>query len=77
MTRGTSWLAGAFIAALLALTMAPSSAVCAGADQQQDTIPTRVLDAVKARFPGAEVEKWDREEEGGFVIYDIEHHVTI
>jgi hypothetical protein len=44
-----------------------------GADYlAQDTIPGVVMDALKARFPAAEIRKWTRESEGGEVLYDIE-----
>jgi hypothetical protein len=35
-------------------------------------LPGQVLDALVARFPGAEVQKWTKEEEGGVVLYDVE-----
>lgn len=37
-----------------------------------DTIPQKVLEGLKARFPQPDIEKWTREEEGGLVIYDFE-----
>jgi uncharacterized membrane protein YkoI len=39
---------------------------------QQDTIPKLVMDALKARFPAAEIDKWSKEKEDDFVIYDFE-----
>ncbi len=35
-------------------------------------IPAAVMDALMARFPGAEIQKWTREKEGDIVLYDIE-----
>jgi hypothetical protein len=45
------------------------------ANRQPDAagqIPPVVVDALKARFPKAEIEKWTREKEGEIVLYDIE-----
>jgi hypothetical protein len=35
-------------------------------------IPGNVMEALKARFPKAEIHKWTKEKEGGGTIYDIE-----
>ncbi len=35
-------------------------------------IPQVVMDALKAKFPEAEIDKWEEEEEGDIVLYDIE-----
>lgn len=37
-----------------------------------DKIPKIVMDALKARFPKAEIQKWTKEKEGDKVVYDIE-----
>ena len=37
-----------------------------------DKIPKVVMDALKARFPDAEIHKWTKEKEGDIVVYDIE-----
>jgi hypothetical protein len=42
------------------------------ADLQLDKIPQAVMDALKAKFPKAEIDKWTKEKEGDIVIYDIE-----
>lgn len=42
------------------------------ADVQLAEIPQAIFDALKARFPLAEVDKWTKEKEGDTVIYDIE-----
>lgn len=41
-------------------------------DLQLDQIPQVVMDALKAKFPDAEIHKWDREKEGDIVVYDFE-----
>src|SRR5262245_61274790 len=37
-----------------------------------DKLPKKVMDAVKARFPGAEITSAEKETEAGKVVYDIE-----
>ena len=37
-----------------------------------DKIPKQVMDALKAKFPKAEIRKWTKEKEGDDVVYDIE-----
>ncbi|MDH3292178.1 MAG: hypothetical protein OEO20_11080 [Gemmatimonadota bacterium] len=37
-----------------------------------DKIPQQVMDALRARFPRAEIRQWTREEEDDIVLYDIE-----
>lgn len=44
----------------------------AEADLELDRIPKVVMDALKARFPEAEIQKWAREKEGDILVYDIE-----
>jgi hypothetical protein len=44
----------------------------AAADLELDKIPKVVMDALKARFPDAEIHKWSKEKEGDIVVYDIE-----
>jgi uncharacterized membrane protein YkoI len=39
---------------------------------KESDVPQKVMDAVKARFPGAKVESAERETEDGNVIYDVE-----
>ena len=34
--------------------------------------PAAVMQALRTRFPGAEIEKWSKETEKGVVLYDIE-----
>lgn len=37
-----------------------------------DKIPKAVMDALKAKFPKAEIDKWTKEKESGVDVYDIE-----
>src|SRR5262245_2081124 len=48
--------------------------VARGDDKAKDVdkIPTAVMDALKAKFPKAEIHKWTKEKEGDAVVYDIE-----
>src|SRR5215207_9951339 len=71
MRRFLNSLVAAAVVAALAL------AVVAQADDQKDKpdldkIPKKVMDALKARFPKAEIHKWTKEKEGDKDVYDIE-----
>lgn len=44
----------------------------AEANLELDKIPQVVMDALKAKFPKAEIYKWTKEKEGEMVVYDIE-----
>ena len=57
-------------AAVLALFVLAGSVACA--DDKEKDIPKKVLDALKAKFPKAIIDKWTKEKEGGDVVYDIE-----
>ena len=58
-------------AALLAL--AGSAGVRAGDEPKDlDKIPKPVMDALKAKFPEAKIQKWTKETENGKTVYDIE-----
>jgi hypothetical protein len=37
-----------------------------------DKVPKAVMDALKAKFPKAKIDKWTKETENGNVVYDIE-----
>lgn len=37
-----------------------------------EKIPKKVMDALKAKFPKAEIRKWSKAKEGDITIYDIE-----
>jgi len=41
-------------------------------DIKQAEIPQVVMDALKTKFPEAEIQKWTEEKEGDIVLYDIE-----
>jgi hypothetical protein len=68
------WLASAlFTAAVAGLLLAQPAARAQGKDQLGlDKIPKKVMDALKTRFPKAEIHKWTEEKEGDVVVYDIE-----
>lgn len=60
-SRTLTWLVAAFLATALAVP---------AADEKE--IPKKVMDALKAKFPKAEITKWTKEKEGDKVVYDIE-----
>jgi len=64
ITRFLHWVAPALLAGLV-LTGTASSA-----DEKE--IPKKVMDALKAKFPKAQIDKWTKEKEGDAVVYDIE-----
>jgi len=37
-----------------------------------DQIPSQVMAGLKSKFPNAKIEKWTKETEDGFVVYDFE-----
>jgi hypothetical protein len=41
-------------------------------DLQLEKIPPAVMDALKVRFPDADIKKWTKEEEGEIFVFDIE-----
>jgi hypothetical protein len=41
-------------------------------DAKLTEIPQVIMDALKAKFPDAVIDKWTQEEEGDIVLYDIE-----
>lgn len=59
---------------LLALSLFVILAGFVVADDPKDLekIPKAVMDALKAKFPKAKIEKWSKEKEEGKVVYDIE-----
>ena len=44
----------------------------AAARADDKEIPKKVMDALKAKFPKAVIDKWTKEKEGDAVVYDIE-----
>lgn len=65
---------GLVVAALAVFLVAGSDA--RGQDKEDkldlDKIPKAVMDALKAKFPKAEIHKWTKAKEGDDIIYDIE-----
>jgi len=58
-------------AAVVAVSVLTGS-VARAADDKEKEIPKKVMDALKAKFPKAVIDKWTKEKEGGDVVYDIE-----
>ena len=60
---------GLFMAVFAGLVLGQPAA---SAQDKKDKIPKAVMDALKAKFPKAEIHKWTKEKEGDDVVYDIE-----
>src|SRR6476660_3297428 len=58
--------------ALVAVFVLPALAVRGDEPKDLDKIPKAVMDALKAKFPGAKIRKWTKETENNKVVYDIE-----
>lgn len=68
------WRRAELFAVLLAVFLLTGAAPI-GQDKKDtpaDKIPTKVMDALKARFPKARIDKWTREREADREVYDIE-----
>jgi len=64
---------GLFAAALAGLLLAVPAARAQDKDKPgPEKIPKKVMDALTAKFPKAEIQKWTKEKEGDAVVYDIE-----
>jgi hypothetical protein len=37
-----------------------------------DKIPEKVMTTLNTKFPGVKINEWEKEEEDGFIVYDIE-----
>jgi hypothetical protein len=77
IARRLRWLAGALVAAMLAGLLLVGSDARAHDKKDKDKldldkIPKTVMDALKAKFPKAEIHKWTKAKEGGDIVYDIE-----
>ena len=76
LARLLKWSAFAVFAFALAGVIAAGSARAEEKkdkkDEKKDEIPKKVMDALKAKFPKAEIRKWTKEKEGDKVVYDIE-----
>jgi hypothetical protein len=65
--------------ATIAITLVLCASVLAADDKEKkdakislDKVPKAVMDAIKVRFPDAEIRSVEKEEEDGKVIYDVE-----
>ena len=67
-------LAGRRVAAAVAAVLLVGPVAPAQDKEKPDTdkIPKRVMDALKGKFPKAEIREWSKEKEGDVVVYDIE-----
>ena len=65
---------GSFALAAVALGVLLTAMVpaCARNQANTDQIPQEVMAGLTARFPDAVIAKWEKEQEDGAVIYDIE-----
>lgn len=62
-----------FLVIFAGLLFAQPAASAQGKDKPDlDKIPKKVMDALEARFPEAEIHKWTKEKEGDIVVYDLE-----
>jgi len=61
-----AWLSAAVVAVFVL------TGSVARADDKEKEIPKKVMDALKAKFPKAVIDKWTKEKEGDAVVYDIE-----
>ena len=68
--RRMGWVSGGLVAAFF-LVMATASRA-EDEPKDLDKIPKAVMNALKAKFPGAKIHKWTKETENGKVVYDIE-----
>lgn len=69
--------AGGILAAALAVLLLAGSDVRAQNQKDKDKldldkIPKAVMDALKSKFPKAEIHKWTKAKEGDDIVYDIE-----
>ena len=71
-SRHRNWLADGLLTVVLAGFLLAMPAAGAQKKPNLDKIPKKVMDALKAKFPKAEIDKWTREKERGMVIYDFE-----
>ncbi len=74
ITHCWKWLVGRFgAAAIAALLLALPATHAQEQDKLElDKIPKTVMDALKAKFPQAEIRKCTKEKEGDIIVYDIE-----
>ena len=74
ISRCLRWVAGGLFTAVLAglLLAVPAARAQDKGKLDLDKIPKNVMDALKVKFPKAEIHKWAMEKEGDNVVYDIE-----
>lgn len=74
ITRHLKWLVGGLFTAVLAgYLLVQPAARAEGKDKLDlDTIPKKVMAALKAKFPKAEIHNWTKMQDGNVVVYDIE-----
>ena len=68
------WQCG-LVAAVFASSLLAGSSIRAQDKKDKlelDQIPKAVMDALKVRFPKAEIQKWTKAKEGDDIVYDIE-----
>jgi len=70
--RRWNWLADGLLAVVLAGFLLAMPTAGTQKKPNLDKIPKQVMDALKAKFPKAEIDKWSKEKEDGMVIYDFE-----
>ncbi len=66
---------GGVLAVVLAVLLLGGASVRAQGKKDKldlDKIPKAVMDALKAKFPKAEIHKWTKAKEGDDIVYDIE-----
>jgi hypothetical protein len=73
-SRGSRHVAVGLVALVLggSMLVTPSVRAQEKGQPKADQIPARVMAALKAKFPKAEIDKWTKESEGDIVLYDIE-----
>ena len=71
-TQRSQWLVGGLLSAVVAGMLLTPSAARSQDKPGLDKIPNTVMDALKAKFPKAEIQKWTKEKEGDIVLYDVE-----
>src|SRR5690242_18411577 len=67
---------GAVTGAALGLVLLGTAARSADQKISPADVPRKVMDTLKARFPGADVTSVEKENEGGKVVYDFEFKVN-
>jgi len=77
--RHLGWSAGAALLAAVAVVLLAPRVGAEDKDKKDkldlDKIPRKVMAALKAKFPKAEIHKWTKEKEGDAEVYDIEFKI--